>query len=176
MKLNRRRVVAAAAVVVALVATALVVVPALATPPSPEVVTTSIGMGRFANIDTNVKTDIDPGTAAKFWRARIKAKRASDLYVLENTIPPGKTFGWHSHPGPSLVIVKSGTATFYLAADPTCRPHVVPAGSGFVDQGHDVHVVRNEGSVDLVTVVVSLVPAGFARRIDEPSPGCLPNG
>jgi hypothetical protein len=54
---------------------------------------------------------------------------------------------------------------------------VVPAGSGFVDQGHDVHVVRNEGSVDLVTVVVSLVPTGFARRIDEPSPGnCLPNG
>ena len=54
---------------------------------------------------------------------------------------------------------------------------VVPAGSGFVDQGHDVHVVRNEGSVDLVTVVVSLVPAGFARRIDEPSPGtCLPDG
>jgi hypothetical protein len=54
---------------------------------------------------------------------------------------------------------------------------VVPAGSGFVDQGHDVHVVRNEGSVDLVTVVVSLVPAGFERRIDEPSPGnCLPNG
>jgi len=36
--------------------------------------------------------------------------------------------------------------------------------------------VRNEGSVDLVTVVVSLVPAGFARRIDEPSPGnCLPD-
>jgi hypothetical protein len=69
------------------------------------------------------------------------------------------------------VIVKAGTATFYLAADPTCTPHVVPAGSGFVDQGHDAHVVRNEGSVDLVTVVVSLVPAGFGRRIDEPSPG-----
>jgi quercetin dioxygenase-like cupin family protein len=133
-------------------------------------------MGRFTNIDTNVKTDIDPGPATKFWRARIKTKRDSDLYVLQNTIPPGRTFGWHSHPGPSLVIVKAGTATLYLAADPTCRPHVVPAGSGFVDQGHDVHVVRNEGRVDLVTVVVSLVPAGFARRIDEPSPGCLPNG
>jgi hypothetical protein len=38
-------------------------------------------------------------------------------------------------------------------------------------------VVRNEGNVDLVTVVVSLVPAGFDRRIDAPSPGiCLPNG
>jgi quercetin dioxygenase-like cupin family protein len=178
MKLHPRRVVAAAAAVTALVvATALVVVPALATPPSPEVITTPIGMGRFTNIDTNVKTDIDPGIPTEFWRARIKTRRSSDLYVLQNTIPPGKTFGWHSHPGPSLVIVKSGTATFYLASDPTCTPHVVPTGEGFVDQGHDVHVVRNESRVDLVTVVVSLVPAGFARRIDEPSPGrCLPNG
>ena len=92
---------------------------------------------------------------------------------------PGGTFGWHSHPGPSLVIVKSGTATFYMADDPTCSPHVVQAGSGFVDNGHDTHVVRNEGSVDLVTVVVSLVPAGFTRRINEPAPAnCpgLPNG
>ena len=177
MKVHRRRVVAATAAVAALVvATALVVVPALATPPSTEVTTTPIGKGTFGNIDTNVKTDIDPGTATKFWRARIKTKRSSDLHVLQNTIAPGGTFGWHRHPGPSLVIVKSGTATFYLASDPTCTPHVVPAGSGFVDQGHDVHVVRNEGSVDLVTVVVSLVPAGFDRRIDAPSPGnCLPN-
>jgi quercetin dioxygenase-like cupin family protein len=177
IKVYRGRVVAATAAVAALVATALVVVPTVATPPSPEVTTTAIGMGRFTAIDTNVKTDINPGTPTEFWRARIKTKRRSDLYVLENMIPPGKTFGWHRHPGPSLVIVKSGTATFYLAADPTCTPHVVPAGAGFVDQGHDVHVVRNQGTVDLVTVVVSLVPAGFARRIDHPSPGnCLPNG
>ncbi len=173
----RSRILATISAAAALVAATLLVLPARATPPSPEVITTPIGMGRFADIDTKVKTDINPGSPTEFWRARIKTKRSSDLYVLENTVPPGKTFGWHSHPGPSLVIVKSGTATFYLAADPTCSPHVVPAGSGFVDQGHDVHVVRNEGSADLVTVVVSLVPAGFDRRIDEPSPGtCLPNG
>ena len=160
-----------------LVAAALLMLPAQATPPSHNVITNTIGVGHFTDIDTKVKTDIDPGAATEFWRARIKTKRSSDLYVLQNTIPPGKTFGWHRHPGPSLVIVKSGTATFYLAADPTCTPHVVPAGAGFVDQGHDVHVVRNQGSVDLVTVVVSLVPAGFARRIDQPSPrNCLPNG
>jgi quercetin dioxygenase-like cupin family protein len=174
MKVQRTRTLAVIAAIGALVGAALIVVPARATPPSPQVTTTPIGMGRFGDIDTNVKTDINPGTPAQFWRARIKTKRSSDLYVLQNTIPPGKTFGWHSHPGPSLVIVKSGTATFYLAADPTCTPHVVPAGSGFVDQGHDVHVVRNEGRVDLVTVVVSLVPAGFARRIDEPNPGNCP--
>jgi hypothetical protein len=37
-----------------------------------------------------------------------------------------------------------------------------------------VHVVRNEGNVDLVTVVVSLVPADAARRIDQPNPGNCP--
>jgi hypothetical protein len=51
---------------------------------------------------------------------------------------------------------------------------MVPAGSGLVDQGHDVHVVRNEGGVDLVTVVVALVPVGFGRGTDEPSPGSCP--
>ena len=168
--------IAAITAVGALVAAALLMLPAQATPPS-GVTTTILGVGRFAEIDAKAKTDINSGTPTEFWKARIRTKNSSDLHVLQNTIAPGVTFGWHRHPGPSLVIVKSGTATFYLAADPACTPHVVPAGSGFVDQGQDVHVVRNEGSVDLVTVVVSLVPAGFERRIDAPSPGtCLPNG
>jgi quercetin dioxygenase-like cupin family protein len=173
MKAHPSRILAAIAAVGALVAAALIVLPARATPPD-KVTTTMIGLGRFANIDAKAKTDINPGAPTEFWKARIKTKGTSDLHVLQNTIAPGGNFGWHSHPGPSLVIVKSGTATFYLASDPNCRPHVVPAGSGFVDQGHDVHIVRNEGSVDLVTIVVSLVPTGFDRRIDEPSPGTCP--
>jgi quercetin dioxygenase-like cupin family protein len=166
MQRRRRRVLAAtagtAAVIALVVGTALVVVPALATPPV-GVTSNTIAVGRFDSINTKIKTGA--------WKASIKTKGASDLHVLENTIAPGGTFGWHSHPGPSLVIVKSGTATFYLADDPTCSPHVVPAGSGFVDSGGDVHVVRNEGTVDLVTVVASLVPAGATRRIDQPDPG-----
>jgi quercetin dioxygenase-like cupin family protein len=163
-------------IALALVAgTTLIVVPALATPPCC-VTTNIIGIGRFADdIDVSVKTDIDPGPGTEFWKALINTKGASDLHVLQNTIAPGGNFGWHSHPGPSLVIVKSGIATFYLADDPTCTPHVVPTGSGFVDEGHDVHIVKNESATEpLVTVVVSLVPAGFARRIDERDPGNCP--
>jgi quercetin dioxygenase-like cupin family protein len=168
MKLHRRHILTAIVAVGALVGAALIVVPALATTPT-GVTTTPIATGRFYAIDTKIKTGA--------WKAKLQTKGASDLHVLQNTIAPGGTFGWHSHPGPSLVIVKSGTATFYLADDPACTPHVVPAGSGFVDSGGDVHVVRNEGSVDLVTVVASLVPADAARRIDAPSPrNCLPNG
>jgi quercetin dioxygenase-like cupin family protein len=173
MRFQPSRIVAAVAVAGALVAGALLILPAQATPPS-GVTTTIIGIGRFARIDAKAKTDINPGKRTEFWKARIKTRRSSDLHVLQNTIAPGGSFGWHRHPGPSLVIVQSGTATFYLAKDPKCRPHVAPAGSGFVDQGQDVHVVRNEGNVDLVTVVVSLVPAGFDRRIDEPNPGNCP--
>jgi quercetin dioxygenase-like cupin family protein len=125
------------------------------------VTTTTFGVGRFAPIDTKAKTGE--------WKARIKTKGDSDVHVLQNTITPGGTFGWHSHPGPSLVIIKSGTATFYMGDDP-CTPHEVQAGSSFVDNGNDVHVVRNEGSVDLVTIVVSFVPAGAGRRIDEDDP------
>ncbi len=137
----------------------------LATPPS-SVEPTEFGVGRFGRIDTE-------GTIGA-WSASMKTTKASDLHVLQNKIAPGGTFGWHSHPGPSFVIVKSGTATVYLGADPTCRPRRFKAGSGFVDRGLDVHVVRNEGPVDLVTVVVSFVPKGAMRRIDERDPGNCP--
>jgi hypothetical protein len=147
---------------------------ALATP-ARGVTTLSLGVARFDDIDAQAKTDVGPGHARHHWKARITTKGATDVHMIQNTITPGGTFGWHSHPGPSLVIVKAGTATFYDADDPTCAPLVVPTGSGFVDNGQDTHVVRNEGSIDLVTEVVSLVPAGFARRIDEPAPITCPS-
>ncbi len=137
----------------------------LATPPS-GVTSTLFAVGHFDAIDAK--------TLSSSWQARIKTKGESDLHVLENRIVPGGTFGWHSHPGPSLVTVKTGALTLYHGDDPDCTPEVVEAGSGFVDQGGDVHLVRNEGSVDTVVYVASLVPRGAARRIDEPSPGNCP--
>ena len=138
---------------------------ALATPPS-GVTTLVIGTGRFDDIDAKTKTGA--------WKADIKTKEASDLHVIQNTIIPGGTFGWHSHPGPSLVTVKSGTLSVYHGSDCTTPEDFGPGspnGSTFVDQGHDLHMVRNNSTTDVADVyVVSFVPAGFARRIDEPSP------
>ena len=52
---------------------------------------------------------------------------------------------------------------------------IVHAGHGFVDNGSDVHMVRNEGSVETVVYVVSIIPTGATRRIDERAPaGCPP--
>ena len=118
--------------------------------------------------------EINAKTLSSSWQARINTKGESDLHVLENRIAPGGSFGWHSHPGPSLVIVKTGALTLYRGDDPDCTPQVVAAGSGFVDEGGDVHLVRNEGSIETVVYVTSLVPRGAVRRIDEPSPGYCP--
>jgi quercetin dioxygenase-like cupin family protein len=101
----------------------------------------------------------------------LRATGHTDVYVLENKIAPGGTYGWHSHPGPSIVVVQSGALTLYRANDPSCTPHIYAAGSGFVDQGGDVHVVRNEGNVDAVVYVTSIIPKGAGRRIDELDPG-----
>jgi quercetin dioxygenase-like cupin family protein len=138
---------------------------ALATPAS-GVTSTSFAVGRFDEIHAK--------TVSSTWQARIDTKGPSDVHVLENRIAPGGSFGWHSHPGPSVVVVKTGALTLYRGDDPDCTPQLIEAGSGFVDEGGDIHLVRNEGSIETVVYVTSIVPRGAARRIDKPSPGNCP--
>src|SRR5688572_14877671 len=57
--------------------------------------------------------EIEAKTLSSKWQARIATKGATDVHILENRIIPGGTFGWHSHPGPSIVVVKSGALTLY---------------------------------------------------------------
>ena len=100
----------------------------------------------------------------------------ADIYVVDTTVPPGGNSGWHTHPGPSIVSVKSGTATVYDGDDPSCTPVTYPAGTGFVDVGGGhVHLVRNAGNVQLELIAFQMIPAGGVRRIDAADPGFCPN-
>lgn len=101
--------------------------------------------------------------------AKLKTRGLSDLYVTHIKIAPGGHGGWHSHPGPSIITVRSGTATFYDDCDDFTRRQY-PTGTGFVEDADCVHLLANEGDVDLEVVVVQIVPFGAPRRIDEPSP------
>jgi quercetin dioxygenase-like cupin family protein len=124
----------------------------------------SLGSGMLEPVDVKVKTGD--------WKLRLKTKGLSDLAVTENRVAPGGHFGWHSHPGPSLVIVLSGTSTFYRGDDPDCTPEVHQAGTAYVDPGGVVHTARNESATeDLVLLVTRLSPSGVAPRIDEANPG-----
>jgi quercetin dioxygenase-like cupin family protein len=105
---------------------------------------------------------------------KLQTKGPADFISQQVTFAPGGTSGWHSHSGPALVAVTSGTATFYEADDPSCTPIVVPAGTAFVEQGEDVHIARNEGATNLVFTILYITPVGAAQRVDEPSPGHCP--
>jgi quercetin dioxygenase-like cupin family protein len=137
----------------------------LATPAS-GVTTTLIGSGNLPPVNVNIKTGD--------WKLDLRTKGDSDVIMTESRVAPGGSFGWHSHPGPSLSIVKSGTLTFYRGDDPTCTPEVYQTGDVLIDPGNSVHIGRNEGSVDLVLDITRLVPDGAVTRIDEPSPGNCP--
>jgi len=100
----------------------------------------------------------------------IETKGLSDVYVVYNKIAPGGHTGWHSHLGPSIISVKSGTATEYHSDDPL-TPHVHPAGTAFVDEGGEhSHIVVNAGTTDLELVAFQILPLGATRRIDKPAP------
>jgi quercetin dioxygenase-like cupin family protein len=127
------------------------------------VTSTPIASGGLDPININVKTGD--------WMTQLRTKGQTSVQVVENRVAPGGTFGWHSHPGPSLIIVKSGTITFYHGDDPSCTPEVHSTGDALVDEGTDVHVGRNEGTEDVVVIVTRLLPAGAPARIDEPASG-----
>jgi quercetin dioxygenase-like cupin family protein len=111
------------------------------------------------------------------WMTQLRTKGQTDVAVVENRVAPGGSFGWHSHPGPSLIIVKQGTITFYRADDPTCTPEVYHQGDAFVDQGTDVHIGVNNGTEDLVVIVTRLLPDGAGSRDDAADPmTCGPQG
>jgi quercetin dioxygenase-like cupin family protein len=103
----------------------------------------------------------------------INVNNAQETVIQQIVIAPGGHTGWHSHPGPVVVLIKSGQMSFYDSEDPTCTVRTYSAGEAFIDsgQGH-VHIARNEGSVNLELWATYFdVPAGGAFRIDAASPG-----
>ena len=131
--------------------------------PGKEITSTSIvGPVLMGEINTKAETDD--------WEFKLKTKGLSDVYVTHVKVAPGGYSGWHSHPGPSIVSVKSGTATIYNDCDGAVKPHRYPKGTGFVDDAGCVHILVNEGDVDLEVIVMHIVPFGAPRTNDEADP------
>jgi len=152
------------AVVVGLVSLAVYAAGALATDPS-GFTAAQQWKGVFGEMDVHVVDMPD-------WQVKLKTKGVSDVYVTRNAIDPGGQSGWHTHPGPSLIIVTVGEIMAYDGDDPTCTPKRYRAGEGFVDPGDGhVHLLRNETAAPAETVAVQFLPHGATRRISAPAPG-----
>ena len=118
--------------------------------------------GTFSELDVKV-----PG------QIKLKAKDATDVHVVRNAFDPGETTGWHSHPGPSLIIVTVGTITAYEPTKSGCVRREYTANTGrntLIDPGDGhLHELRNETNGPAETVAVQFLPEGANRRIDEPT-------
>jgi quercetin dioxygenase-like cupin family protein len=103
----------------------------------------------------------------------LQTKSGVDFVTQQIVIAPGGTTGWHSHPGPVLVTVKSGELTLVYANEATCRGRTYRAGESFVDRGDEVvHTALNRGTENLELWATYLVPGnpGAPMRIDAPAP------
>ncbi len=127
----------------------------------------------FARASFADRTDIRFKVGQGRDREVINVNNSKETVIQQIVIAPGGQTGWHSHPGPVVVLIKSGQMSFYDGDDPTCTARTYSAGEAFIDsgQGH-VHIARNEGSENLeIWAVYFDVPPGGAFRIDAPNPG-----
>jgi hypothetical protein len=105
---------------------------------------------------------------------KLQTREPVDFVTQQIRIGPGGSTGWHSHPGPVLVTVKSGALTIVYADDPNCDGRTYTAGQSFVDRGDEnVHTAFNRGDIELELWATYLVPgeAGAPFRLDAPDPG-----
>jgi hypothetical protein len=104
----------------------------------------------------------------------LMTKSGLDFVTQQIVIGPGGTTGWHSHPGPVLVTVKSGELTLVYADDPTCEGRTYTAGESFVDRGDETtHTALNRTPANVELWATYLVPGapGSPFRLDEPAQG-----
>ncbi len=138
---------------------------------------TTLANATFGEIRSEVESEVSKPR----WEEEIRTHGLSDLYVQQNTWDPAAcsgcipSTGWHTHPGPSLVIVIQGSVTAYDGDDRKCTPHVYTANTpnnSFVDPGDGhVHIIRDESGAPAQTIAVQLIPSGATRRQDVIDPG-----
>jgi quercetin dioxygenase-like cupin family protein len=103
----------------------------------------------------------------------LKTRGPVDVATVHVTFQPGGTTGWHVHPGPALVTVKTGQLTLHRAKG--CRTRTFGAGQTFLELGPaDVNLTRNETGTVTETVVTFLLPVGAPTTVDAPAPDHCP--
>ena len=91
---------------------------------------------------------------------KIQTKDAVDVATLEVTFARGGgSAGWHIHPGPVFVVIKSGEISVWTE---DCKKTVYGAGETFFEMGpEESMLVKNEDpDTDAVVVGTFIVPVG----------------
>jgi quercetin dioxygenase-like cupin family protein len=104
-------------------------------------------------------------------RIRLNEKGPSDVLQVRFQIPPGGDTGWHSHPGPVIVVLKAGALTEFH--DNGCVS-VHPAGSVFFERAGVVHRAVNQTGQMVDAYATFILPPGGQPLQTAPDPGNKP--
>jgi quercetin dioxygenase-like cupin family protein len=88
----------------------------------------------------------------------------AEVYVQHLSLAPNLVFAWHTHPGPVVVTVRSGSLTYQDAGPNSCRNRTYTAGEGFVDPGFG-HVHRVIAGPSGAEIYSTFLPSA---RVGEP--------
>jgi len=100
--------------------------------------------------------------------AILHMKGATDVLQSDLIFQQGGTTGWHIHPGPVVVVIKSGALT-EIQSDGCMVVH--PAGSAFFEQPNEVHNVVNQFAGVTEVYATFLSPTGTQPLIPATNPG-----
>jgi quercetin dioxygenase-like cupin family protein len=101
----------------------------------------------------------------------IDVKKPAGILVVKATLPPGASFGWHSHSSAVAVVIAYGTLTLYDSAYPGCSAKRFSRGQGFVEPANHVHLARNEGGTPVVLYATYLgMPNGAPPNVPASRP------
>lgn len=90
---------------------------------------------------------------------------------VKYTVQPGAQFPWHTHRGPVLVNLVSGSLT-YLPAD-TCHERTYSAGQTLFDPGHGhVHTAFNPGTEPTVFIATFFEAPAEGPLLIPADPAC----
>ena len=121
----------------------------------------------LANVPLARGTDMSVGT--------LPIQEGTDIVMVQITVGPGGSSGWHSHPGGAIIVLKQGELTRYRSLGSQCQPLRFTAGQAFIERPGEVDQVVNTGTIPYVLYVTfPRVPVGSSARIDEPNPGTCP--
>jgi quercetin dioxygenase-like cupin family protein len=134
-------------------------------------------------IDGEKPVDIDGGNGSL--NARVKAhhdgvrlttKQDTDVRVQQVQIAPGGRRGWHHHPGVVIVVVSSGSVTFW--EDQCNKTDYGPGlhnGATFIESGDKPgQVTSAAGATTHATHIVPKQPSVF--RVEDVAPACVAKG
>ncbi len=164
--IHHRKPVGAVGLAITAIAAASIAVPAVATPTVGTWLPEPISVGSFDDLTLMAEK-------TGKWDIMVRAKGVTTLRVTRVPFAVGTSSGWHTHPGPNLLTVKSGTVVVYDSSNPICSGTAYTAGQTFTDIGGSSHshLVRNEDpSVAAVVIAVALYPYGVTPITDSSPP------